>query len=745
MNDNKRNTSLEPDKMPIVETFTDKIIFFCINSKFVLSVISLFILVWAVMVAPFDWNTGILPRFPMAVDAIPDIGENQQIVFTEWPGRSPQDVEDQISYPLTTALLGVPGVKTIRSYSMFGFSMVYILFDDSIEFYWSRSRVLEKLNSLPANSLPENVSPALGPDATALGQVYWYTIEGRDTRGKPTGGWDLHELRTIQDWHVRYALQSVEGVSEVASVGGFVQEYQIDVSPGALRAHQVKLEEVFNAVKNSNADVGARTIEVNKVEYVIRGRGLIRSLEDIENTVIKVVDSTPVYIKNVANIVLGPALRRGALDKNGSEATGGVVVVRYGDNPMTAIKRIEKKIVEIAPGMAEKVLIDYHKTIPAEVREFARKHDFNAYTDGGKTNQQAWMKFLKQTARNQWPEWVTLSKATVVPFYNRTSLINETLGTLNKALIEEILVTVIVILILLMHFRSSLVISLALPVSVLMCFIAMKTFRIDANIVALSGIAIAIGTIVDMSIIVCENIIRHLNMLKAEEKPLYAVYNATREVSGAVITAVLTTIVSFLPVFTMIGPEGKLFKPLAFTNVFALTAAILIALTIVPALAHFLFSINIKAGIFKLAVLIVTAISGIAVAISISWWAGTFIIAFALFHMPGDKIPVKLKTYIYRAVNIAAAFIVLVILARHWQPLGQGAGFAGNLLVAAVPIAGLLMFFMVFRVVYTPLLRWMLYHKLVFMILPLAIILAGVCVWLGFGRVFGWMPDVIKS
>jgi len=238
-------------------------------------------ILWGIMVAPFDWNLGNLPTDPIPVDAIPDIGENQQIVFTKWPGRSPQDIDDQITYPLTTALLGIPDVKTVRSFSMFGFSTIYVIFSEDAEFYWSRSRILEKLNSLPSGTLPSNVQPSLGPDATALGQVFWYTLEGRDEVGNPTGGWDLQELRSIQDWTVRYALQSADGVAEVASVGGFVKEYQIDVNPISMREHGIQLTDVFNAVRQSNLDVGARTIEVNRVEYMVRGLGFIKSLEDM--------------------------------------------------------------------------------------------------------------------------------------------------------------------------------------------------------------------------------------------------------------------------------------------------------------------------------------------------------------------------------------------------------------------------------------------------------------------------------
>ena len=535
------------DQLPSNTNLIDRIIRFCLENKLVVFLITLLFVGWGVMVAPFDWDLGGLPRNPVPVDAIPDIGENQQIVFTEWMGRSPQDVEDQISYPLTVALLGVPGVRTIRSYSFFGFSSIYIIFEDEIDFYWSRSRVLEKLSSLPTGTLPEGVQPALGPDATALGQIFWYTLEGQDEEGNPTGGWDLHELRTIQDWYVRYAFLSAKGISEVASVGGFVQEYQIDVDPDAMRAYKIKLDEVFMAVKLSNIDVGARSIEVNKVEYFIRGLGFIKSLQDIEYTAIKVTDNVPIYVKDIARVTLGPALRRGALDKEGAEVVGGVTVVRYGYNPLAAIKNLKKKIDEITPGLPR-------KTLP----------------DG------------------------TISQVKIVPFYDRSGLIYETLGTLNNALTDEILVTIIVILVMVMHLSSSLLISGLLPLAVLMCFVAMKTFGVDANIVALSGIAIAIGTIVDMGIVVCENILKHLDTADPKEDRLEVIFRATSEVGSAVLTAIATTIVSFLPVFTMEAAEGKLFKPLAFTKTFALIASVVVALTIIPPFAHILFTGKIR-------------------------------------------------------------------------------------------------------------------------------------------------------
>ena len=392
----------------------DKVIWLCLTNKLVVLLIIAFTVLWGIMVAPFDWEIDQLPRNPVPVDAIPDIGENQQIVFTEWMGRSPQDVEDQVGYPLTVAMLGIPGVKTVRSYSLFGFSMIFVIFNEDIDFYWSRSRVLEKLNSIPAGRLPKDVQPALGPDATALGQIYWYTLEGRDEAGNPTGGWDLHELRSIQDWYVRYTLLSADGISEVASVGGFVQEYQIDVDPDAMRAYNVKLDDVFMAVQMSNVDVGARTIEVNKVEYIIRGLGFIKDLKDIENSVIKVNDNVPIYIKNIANVSLGPALRRGALDKGGTEAVGGVAVVRYGENPLAAIKNIKKMIRQISPGLPEKVVIDYKQIGKQEVIKFAESKGFHAFNNT-QLNQKEWLQWIKNIPKDERPTWIIIEQSTYHP------------------------------------------------------------------------------------------------------------------------------------------------------------------------------------------------------------------------------------------------------------------------------------------------------------------------------------------
>jgi Cu(I)/Ag(I) efflux system membrane protein CusA/SilA len=741
-------TSQSPAVPPVEQPSTAKpssllenVIYFCLHQKLMVVLFIIAIIASGIYVAPFDWEVGGIDRNPVAVDAIPDIGENQQIIFTEWMGRSPQDVEDQISYPLTVALLGIPEVKTIRSYSFFGFSSIYVIFNENAEFYWSRSRVLEKLNSLPAGTLPDGVQPALGPDATALGQIYWYTLEGHDLDDNPIGGFGLDELRSLQDWTVRYALASAVGVSEVASIGGFVQEYQIDVDPDAMRAFGVSLEQVFQAVRMSNVDVGARTIELNRAEYVIRGLGFFEELADIEKTVVNVNDDVPITIKDVANVVLGPGLRRGALDKGGAEAVGGVVVVRYGFNPLQAIKNVKAKIAEIEKGLPTHVVIDFSLASQDDIKDYANQNNFDAFV-GTELNHSQWEKHLRAIPRESWPTWANLSQVKVVEFYDRTGLIYETLGTLNTALLEEILVTILVIIVSVWHFRSSILISGLLPLAVLMCFVAMKFFGVDANIVALSGIAIAIGTMVDMGIVLCENILKQLDEAGPTENKLDVVFRASSEVGSAVLTAVTTTVVSFLPVFTMVGAEGKLFRPLAFTKTFALIASVIVALTIIPPAAHVLFGGKVKSVHLKRLAGFGLLIVGMALMLFLSWWwAGAIIISMGVYALLGDRIPKAARRFTPSIANIIAIILVTVLLTTEWLPLGPEKGVLRNLVFVVALIGGLLAFFQFFQhAIYPPLLRWCLNHKLLFLSLPTVILLLGGCAWLGFGTVFSFIP-----
>ncbi len=677
----------------------DRVIRFSIEQKLIVFLSFLMIAGWGIVVAPFDWNIEGLARDPVPVDAIPDIGESQQIVFTEWSGRSPQDVEDQVTYPLTAQLLGIPGVKTIRSNSMFGFSTIYVIFEDRIDFYWSRSRVLEKLNSFPSGLLPDGVQPALGPDATALGQIFWYTLEGRDKDGNPTGGWDLQELRSIQDWYVRYGLMGAKGVAEVASIGGFVKEYQVDVDPDAMRTHRVTLQQVVKAVKNANRDVGARTIEVNKVEYVVRGVGFIKSIEDIEQSVIISENNVPITIKDVAEVVLGPATRRGALDKEGAEAVGGVVAARWGANPLETIQNVKSKIAEISPGLPKKTLADG-----------------------------------------------TESQVTIVPFYDRSELIGETLNTLKIALTDEIMVTIIVVLIMLMHLKSSILISGLLPLAVLMTFIAMKVFGVDANVVALSGIAIAIGTIVDMGIIVTENIVEKLESAPRDANRLEVVYEATSEVGTAVITAIATTVVSFLPVFTMEAAEGKLFKPLAFTKTFALIASAIVSVILIPPLAHLFFSERRRSHILRYVIYGGMVVAGIAAVIFLPWWwVGGLMIMMGIWSLVKVWIPESVRQWVVRGFNVLAVFIVAVLLAGHWMPLGPERGLVRNISLVVIMIGGVLLVLQLYLKAYPYILRWCLEHKVAFLSIPSFVVVLGLTIWLGFNSVFGWMPGFVKQ
>ncbi|QOD60910.1 efflux RND transporter permease subunit [Polaribacter haliotis] len=676
----------------------NKSIKFLIENKLVSVLLLLLFVGWGTVNAPFNWNIPFLPSNPVAVDAIPDIGENQQIVFTKWDGRSPQDIEDQITYPLTTSLLGIPGVKTIRSSSMFGFSSIYIIFEEDIEFYWSRSRILEKLNSLPSNLLPEGVNPALGPDATGLGQIFWYTLEGRDEKGNVTGGWDLQELRSIQDYYVKYGLSSASGVSEVASIGGYVQEYQVDVNPELMRQYKIGLNQVVKAVKSSNQDIGAQTLEINQAEYLVRGLGYIKSIEDIENAVVTSEDFTAIKIKDIGKVTLGPATRRGILDKEGAEVVGGVVVARYGANPMEVITNVKTQIEELKGGLPTKVLADGR-----------------------------------------------ISQLTIVPFYDRTELIHETLDTLNEALTLEILITILVIIVMVFNLRASILISGLLPVAVLMVFVTMKLFNVDANIVALSGIAIAIGTMVDVGVILAENMIRHLDDEKlqtSEDGTKFTtdeiVYNATAEVSGAILTAVLTTIISFVPVFTMIGAEGKLFRPLAFTKTMALSASLVIALFLIPPFAAYLFRKTTLKNSFKYVINIALIVAGIVIIFS-GFWLGSILIAFGIngLLLVLGKLNKKNSNLINIIISCTA---IIFLLAEYWRPLGFNRSIFINLIFVAIICFGILGIFSVFRRYYSQILKWALANKILFLIIPTAVLISGGFILNNTGKEF--MPSL---
>jgi len=471
------------------------------------------------------WGYWALLRTP--IDAIPDLSENQVIVFTDWAGRSPQEVEDQITYPLTVNLQGLAGIKTVRSSSAFGFSMINLIFEDSVDLYFARARVLEKLN-LSSGILPEGVTPVLGPDATGVGQVYWYTVDGP---------YDPGTLHSLQHWFIRYQLNSVPGVAEVGTIGGFFREYQVDVDPVKLRAYNIPLRTVFESIQRSNTNVGAKVMEVNDTEMAVRGIGLIRSVADIENIVLTASKGTPVYLSNVANVHLGPDFRRGVLDRDGKEAVGGVVVIRSGANALEVIDAVKKKIADLQPGLPPGVHIN--------------------------------------------------------SFYDRSSLIHHAVDTLQHALLEEILLVTLAHVIFLWHFRSILIVTLPLPLAVASSFLFMHYFGISSNIMSLGGIAIAIGVLVDAGIVVTENVIRHAEAY-AEEHGEYRsqitqiTLEATKLVGRPIFYAMTIIILAFIPVFALVGMEGKLFHPLAFTKTFAMLGSTVIAVTLVPVLCTYL-------------------------------------------------------------------------------------------------------------------------------------------------------------
>ena len=460
------------------------------------------------------------------IDAIPDLSDNQVIVFTDWPGRSPQEVEDQVTYPLVTNLQGLPGVRVVRASSAFSFSMVNVIFEDDVELYWARTRILERLN-LVAAQLPEGVTPTLGPDATGVGQVFWYTLE--------SDRHSLRDLRSLQDWFVRYQLNSVPGVAEVASVGGYVQQYQVDVDPNRLRAYGLALSTVVEAVGRSNNNVGGNVVEQAGQWAVVRGIGLVESVADVENIVVGAQNGTPVYVKNVAAVKLGHAFRAGALDKNGQETVGGVVVARYGVNVLEVIEAVKRKIEELKPGL------------PAGVR--------------------------------------------VVPFYDRTQLINRATDTLKRALIEELILVTLANLIFLAHFRSVLVVTVPLPLAVLFSFLFMKYFGITSNIMSLAGIAIAISDLVDAGIVVTENAYRAIEKegidTRDRARVARVVLDATKTVGLPIFASMAIIVLAFMPVFALTGQEGKLFHPLAFTKTFAMFGAAFMAVTLVPVLCTY--------------------------------------------------------------------------------------------------------------------------------------------------------------
>ena len=473
-----------------------------------------------VLATLFITLAGIYAVVKTPLDALPDLSDVQVIVYTEYAGQAPQVVEDQVTYPLTTAMLAVPKSKVVRGFSFFGASFVYVIFEDGTDIYWARSRVLEYLNSI-AGRMPKGVSPQLGPDASSVGWVYQYAVLSKKH--------NLAELRTIQDWYLRYQLTKAHGVAEVASVGGFVQQYQVTVDPFKLRAYGIPLSKVSQAIRDSNRDVGGRVVEMAETEYMVRGKGYLRDKRDIENLVVKTERGTPVLVRDIARVELGPDERRGLTELNGEgEVVSGIIMARYGQNALEVIENIKAKIAEITSGL---------------------------------------------------PDGVTIAAV-----YDRSELIHRAIATLKSTLLEESLIVALVCMVFLMHVRSAMVAILMLPVGILIAFIAMRVLGMNSNIMSLSGIAIAIGAMVDAAIVMIENAHKHLERIKEGESRAEAMVAACKEVGPALFFSLLIITVSFLPVFTLEAQEGRLFAPLAYTKTFSMAGAALLSLTLVPVL-----------------------------------------------------------------------------------------------------------------------------------------------------------------
>lgn len=649
-----------------------KIIYFFIKNKSLALLLVLLLISLGYVFSPFQTRGLSDFRAPVSVDALPDLGENQQIVMSSWAGHNPQEVEDQITYPLTSLFLSTPGVKTVRSSSLYGLSMIQIVFEDEKEYYWSRSRLLERLSSLESGLLPLGVSPSLGPDATGLGQIFWYTLEARDSSGQSQPAWSLDELRSIQDYYVKPLLSAVKGVAEVSSVGGFVKEYRVDLDPSKLESYEITLLDVQKAIQSHNSEFSAQTFELNKVEYFIRGTGYLENLNDIGEIPVSYRQNRPVYLSDIAKIYLGPESRNGVLDRGGREAVGGVVVARYGENPQKVIQEVKNSLSKIEGGLPVKNI--------SEIGEV---------------------------------------KLSIEPFYDRSLLIKDTLKTLEDALSLELLISLIVMLFMLRGLRVSFLVSSMLPLSLVLVFGLMYYLGIEANIVALSGIAIAIGSMVDMGVILVENIVRNKKLSPETEDLDELVFQSSMEVAPALLTAMLTTVLSFIPVFILQGAEGKLFTPLAWTKSLSLVSAFVISVLLIPSFAaallkrenvfskgkplfsYFLIALGLGACFLGQYWTLILAVYGLIPLLSLS-----------------DK----------KSRNITLGFSLLVLflfLAKYWMPFGVETNKFLNFAVVSISISIFLVLVLAIYTYYENLLRFALKHRQVFLLIPLFLIVAG--------------------
>ncbi|MBU1244441.1 efflux RND transporter permease subunit, partial [Myxococcota bacterium] len=635
----------------------EKLISFGIRYRYAVVVLVAAAFVAGLVFSPFESPIESLPRDPLSVDAIPDIGENQQIVVTRWEGRSPAEVEQYVTWPLSNLLTGVKSVKSVRGLSMFGDSFIYVIFEEDVPFYESRTRLLEKLATIGSGVIPAGLKPSLGPDATGLGQIFWYSLQARDEQGQPAPGWDAVELRTIQEYHVKPMLTSVSGVSEVSSIGGNLPEYAVDLDPDKLRIHGVTVEQVAAALASMNVDVTGRNIEINGVEYILQGRFQAASAAEIAAVPVRSEDGTSLPVSALGRVSFSARERRGILNIDGRDAVGGIIVAAYGADPLSTINGVKAKIREMRSFLPEKKLPDGR-----------------------------------------------ISRVTIVPFYDRTTLIQETIGTLKTALRDEILVTSIVILFLIINIRGSVIISLILPASVLITFIFMKILRVDANILSLGGIAIAIGTMVDTGIIVFDSVNRRLRE-HPDEGLEKSVITGTGQVAGAILTSVLTTMVAFLPVLFLSSSEGKLFRPLAITKTAAIFSAFLLSVYVVPVVIYMAYPQGGFPQLARALSFLRTRRASAAVALG------------------------------FKVVAYGLALALVVWFGRIWMPLGLGVSGLHNVIFTAVLLLGMLGFYKAFHLNYERILRLALSFRLPFAVIALSILAMGFFAWRGYRSV----------
>ena len=682
------------------------LVYFGLTYKLPLLILCFLLTGLGFLVAPFGWEFKQIPRSPLQMSALPSPENNQHFVWTAWPNHSPVQVQKHITSPLTTILMGLSGVKTVRSSSHFGFSSIQIRFEKKMAFQQARMQILQALQSLPSQALPKEAKPQLGPDATLLGKVFWYTLEGRDKKGKPSGGWDLHELRKVQDRYLRLALRSVKGVAEVASIGGFTQAYRIDVHPEKLKSFGLTLSDLYKAIQESSRAMTTRTIEVNRVEYILRTTGGITKSQDLEDIVVRVHQGNPIPLKALAKVTLVPSRRDGILSKDGSEAVGGIVITRHDANPTQTLKRLKVKITQVAPSLPKKVLAS------------------------GKTSQ-----------------------LTIVPYYDHSQFIQSTLKNFEHIFSLELLMALLISLLVLLHLRASILLSGLLPMVVFIAFLVMKCLGIGANVMVLSGLAIAMGILITVGVVLLEKTLEHLRKADAEASTLRIVFASTTEVAIPAYTALFATILCFSPMLFLPKPVGELFGSLALTITFALLAVLLLSLLVLPGLAHLILRKRTSYKedethpiyrALRLAYYVLLLVVGLFVMRFVYGWLGWFVIALAGYYLSSEFMPRDLRDQLMFIKNVIVIGAVIALLFISWQPLGAERGLVNNGIFLTLLISVLYFLGRGFLAFYPTGLRVFLRYKTIFLFIPLSLGIWGFSIWQGWERTLGWIPATFE-